>query len=226
MIYLKKFETDTEKDTWQKSPDHVFPNTIFVHSTTNVEYNIPSLRGVFIQHTDGTLYRTDEWRAKGFANDAANGIAVVDHRASFVIAKEALGGNATWSSDMINKIEGVTSTFKEEDARADYRGYENTLEIAKTDTKGCAYLCVNYSFPNGVAGYMPAAGEWDIVLENWDAINSAMTIVGASVLQTGMYYWTSTQYNNSSAWIARDFKITPNLKNYGWWVRPFTKLES
>jgi hypothetical protein len=224
MIYLKKFETDIEKDAWQKSTNHVYPNAIFVHSPTHVEYNIPPLRGVFIQHTDGTLYRTDEWKAKAFANDAANGIAVVDDRASFVIAKEALSGNATWSSDMVNKIEGVTTALKEEDARADYRGYENTLEIAKTDTKGCAYLCVNYSFPNGAAGYMPAAGEWNIVLENWDAINSAMTIVGAAILQVGVYYWTSTQYNSSSAWIARDFKITPNLKNYGWWVRPFTRL--
>lgn len=224
MRNLKKFETETEMVAWQKGADYVSPNLVLCGRV--VHYNTPSLSGVFIQHVDGTLYRMNEWTAEGFDSTEANGVAIVDYRASFVIAKETLGGNNTWSSDMSNKIEGVTTVGKESEAVADYRGYENTLEIAKTDTNGCAYLCVNYSFPNGATGYMPAAGEWNIVLENWDAINSAMTIVGASVLQYGKYYWTSTQYNSSSAWIARGVEITPSLKNYAWSVHPFTKLES
>lgn len=224
MRNLKKFETETEMVAWQKGADYVSTNLVLCGRV--VHYNIPSLSGVFIQHVDGTLYRMNEWTARGFDSTEANGVAIVDYRASFVIAKETLVGNNTWSSDMSNKIEGVTTTSKNSEAIADYRGYENTLEIAKTDTNGCAYLCVNYSFPNGATGYMPAAGEWNIVIEHWYDIDSALEAVGAVRLQAGKYYWTSTQANAASAWIARGFEITATTKNYAWSVRPLTKLEA
>lgn len=224
MRNLRKFKTETDMVAWQKGINYVSPNLVLCDHI--VYYNIPSLSGVFIQHVDGTLYRMNEWTEKGFDNTEANGIAVVDHRASFVLAKEGLSGSATWSSDMSNEIEGVTTTSKKSEAIVDYRGYENTLEIAKTDTIGCAYLCVNYSFPNGATGYMPAAGEWNIVLENWDDVNSAMTIIDVPKLQFGKCYWTSTQANASSAWIARGVEISSNIKNQSWSVHPLTKLES
>lgn len=223
MRNLKKFETETEMVAWQKGADYVSPNLVLCGRV--VHYNTPSLSGVFIQHIDGTLYRMNDWTARGFDSTEANGVAIVDYRASFVIAKETLGGNDTWSSDMSNKIEGVTTTSKKSEAIVDYRGYENTLEIAKTDTKGCAYLCVNYSFPNGATGYMPSAGEWSIVIEHWYDIDSALEAVGAG-LGAGKYYWTSTQANAASAWIARGFEITAMTKDYTWSVCPFTKLES
>lgn len=223
MRNLKKFETETEMVAWQKGADYISPNLVLCGRV--VHYNTPSLSGVFIQHVDGTLYRMNEWTARGFDSTEANGVAIVDYRASFVIAKETTG-NATWSSDMTNKIEGVTTTDKESEAIVDYRGYENTLEIAKTDTNGCAYLCVNYTFPNGAAGYMPSAGEWNIVLENLDDINSAMTIIDATTLGFYQYYWTSTQVKASMAWIYQDGEISPQYKNYAWKVRPLTKLES
>lgn len=46
--------------------------------------NVPN--GVYIQHINGKLYTTDEWTAKAFANDEANGVAVAKSYSTSCIA--------------------------------------------------------------------------------------------------------------------------------------------
>jgi uncharacterized protein YsxB (DUF464 family) len=152
---------------------------------------------IYIQHIDGTLYTTDEWTAGGYANDQANGVAVVCASASFVIAKTNASTHVRWSSDVNNSVEGILTTSTESVAITDFAGAANTALMLATDTSGAAYVCSNYTFPNGAKGYLPAIGEWNVVYLNSARIEAALALIGAS---RSNYYWSSTQYSANQAW--------------------------
>lgn len=153
---------------------------------------------IYIQHIDGTLYTTDEWTAGGYANDQANGVAVVCASASFVIAKTDASTYVRWSSDVNNSVEGILTTSTESVAITDFAGAANTALMLATDTSGAAYACNNYTFPNGAKGYLPAIGEWNVVYLNSACIEAALALIGAS--RRSNYYWSSTQYSANQAW--------------------------
>lgn len=196
MKYLKKFDTEAEYQAFL-ADGYETPNVSLIEESGAIKYNIPL--GVFIQHIDGTLYTTDKWTAGGFANDQANGVAVCDINASFVIAKTLLGSMA-WSSDTSNAVEGVMTTTSKSTAKNDYAGAANTALIAAIDTGKAAYSCANFVFPNGANGYLPAFGEWQVAYNNKTAVNAAMSLIGGTSLGS-IYYWSSTQYSADSAWL-------------------------
>ena len=175
--------------------------------------------GVYIQHIDGSLYTGDEWTAGGYANDVANGVAVVSSECSFVVAKEnasdstlPLGGYGKLFTDIL--------THKQADgASIDYDGINNTSKIIEqlnnyTDSKGnvgspAAESAAAYTFPNGKNGYLPALGELNLVCDNWDEINSLLYSIGGTYLNTDSI-WSSTQVNEFSNW--RIVKSFTNIK--------------
>lgn len=176
----------------------VQPNVVLVADTESVMFNVEPPKGVFVQHTDGSLYTTDQWTAGGFTSDLANGVAVIDDACSFVIAKtDAYDGNIEWGSNTSSAISGVMLTTDKATAQTDYAGASNTELIAATS--GAAYECANYAFPNGATGYLPALGEWAVAYANKSAINAAMTLIGGTALSG--YYWSSTQYSADRAWL-------------------------
>lgn len=181
----------------------------FTYGWDTEEHNMDFLRGngVFIQHIDGNLYLEDEWIAGGFTNDQANGVAVVSDEVKFVIAKEnrpdaAWGGSGKTVTDIVS-----ASTIAI--AILDYDGADNTSKIIEQLTgytsdgitgAPAAESCAAYTFPNGKKGYLPAAGEWQLVYNNTDLIASAMTLIGGSVISSSIPYWSSTQCSANLAW--------------------------
>ena len=198
MKYLRKFETASEIQSWQISGEHATPNVVLSSDTGDIQYNVPKTLGVYIQHIDGNLYTTDDWTAGGFANEVANGVAVITDNAGFVIAKESLGTMA-WSSNTSNAVEGVMLTSDSATAKTDYAGAANTALIAAIDTGKAAYSCANFTFPNGAKGYLPALGEWAEAYAHKADINAAMTLIGGSAISND-YHWSSTQYSAVRAW--------------------------
>lgn len=198
MKYLRKFETEADVQDWQMSEEYVKPNVVLVGDTNGVNYNVRPLSGVMIQHIDGSFYTTDEWSASGFANDQANGVAVISDNAKFVIAKTSLGKMA-WSSDTSNAVEGVMLTSDLATAKTDYAGAANTALIAVDDTNGAALACANFTFPNGAKGYLPALGEWVGAYAYKSDINAAMTLIGETAISESSH-WSSTQYSADKAW--------------------------
>lgn len=217
MKYLRKFATKADMADLEQ------PNVVLIGDTSEVLYNaVPN--GVYIQHIDGKLYATDAWVAKGFANDEANGVAVVASECRFVIGKAELG-YLSWSSDDTNLIEGCALITNSSLVKYDYLGYANTLAIIKTATSGAAYQCANYAFPNGANGYLPASGEWYVAWQNKEEVNNAMTIINAEAIVED-YHWSSSQSMENRAWrvtwkTGGSVSITKGTKVN---VRPFTTL--
>lgn len=192
MKYLRKFATKADMADLEQ------PNVVLIGDTSEVLYNaVPN--GVYIQHIDGKLYTTEDWSAKGFVNDEANGVAVVDEKASFVIAK--IGNPLTqWGAQGF--IDGVASVSSPSFASGDYNGIKNTSIIAAAYADSAAYQCENYTFPSGAKGYLPAGGEMKIAAKKSSEIENAMSIIGGeSLYGVGTSYykgkiWTSTQCNS------------------------------
>ena len=220
MKYLRKFETEADVNM------SVLPNVVLVGDTGKIVYN--ALNGVFIQHIDGTLYTTDEWTAKGFSNDEANGVAVGNGEVAFVLAKDNISTSINWASDTSTLVEGVLATTDRNASYKDFDGARNTRRILSIDKSQAAYLCANHIFPNGNKGYLPAVGEINMVVRNFHNVNNALQLIGGTALSS-VYLWSSTQYNATTAWcgycaygmgaVARE-----RAKNTANYVRPFTTL--
>ena len=198
MKYLKKFETEAKIKSWQMSAECVNPNVVLA-GDGGVQYNVPKLRGVFIQHIDGNLYATDDWTAGGFANEQANGVALITNECSFVIAKENISSSMEWSSNDYTLVNGILTTADEATAKTDFAGQENTNLMLATDKRSAGYSCANYTFPNGAKGYLPALGEWSAVYANRTEIKSAMSLIGGMSFSSNVY-WSSTQNSANRAW--------------------------
>jgi hypothetical protein len=191
MKYLRKFNTEADVMMFDS------PNVVLVADSGKVMYNVPSPKGVYIQHINGGLFTTDAWTAGGFANDEANGVAVISDNAKFVIAKTSLGKMA-WSSDTSNAVEGVMLTNESAIAGTDYAGAANTALIAVDDTSGAALACANFTFPNGANGYLPALGEWVDAYAYKADVDAAMILIGGAGISGS--HWSSTQYSATIAW--------------------------
>ncbi len=197
MIYLKEFATQADYDAFVASGQMQRPNVSYIEETTAIKYNKPIQYGLFIQHIDGTLYTEEEWINAGHANTDANGLAVVDSRASFVIAKTD-SSEVKWGDSI--EIEGLPIYSDKATALTDYNGKANTILISQALTTGAAIDCVNYTFPNGESGYLPAIGEWDIVVPQISKVNKLMAIIGNTIRENATGYWSSTVQSISNAW--------------------------
>ena len=203
---------------------------VLVNDTKKVlyNYNPPLPLGVFIQHVDGKLYTTDEWTAKGFSNDEANGVAVSAEECKFVVAKEYIMSKVwnTWQYAAIDSLPFISSSA---DAKNDFDGISNTAILAVFDTYGAAYTCVNYIFPNGKNGYLPALGELDVLGKNYQSVESALNVLGGTL----KFYsngsndlWSSTQYNDTRGWCIRipNGNVSEEGKNANIQVLPFCPI--
>lgn len=190
MKYLRKFATKADMADLEQ------PNVVLIGENGEILYNA-ILNGVYIQHIDGKLYTREDWTAKAFANDEANGVAVIADECSFVMSIETLSAD-TWTDNTNFLIDGVFSTTSQSEALKDYNGKKNTAHIKANETSGAATICSNYIFPNGANGYLPSVGEMYIAYLHKDEINAARTL-----FKTKGYtwaYWTSTQGDESTAW--------------------------
>lgn len=180
--------------------------------TGSISINYVEVADAYIQHIDGTLYTPKDWASRGFANEKANGVAVVRPiSSSFVIAKEE-GPELAWGG-YDTTITGIVTSTSESTAVLDNDGAGNTPKIIEqlagvTDSEGvtgapAAEYCAGYTFPNGKIGYLGALGEWKCVSDNRTAIEEAMQLIGGAEIKfTSMYnmYKTSTQASASLIW--------------------------
>lgn len=183
---------------------------------------------IYIQHIDGTLYTTDEWTTGGYANDQANGVAVVCASTSFVIAKESLGKMA-WSTSGLD-VTDIVSSSTSSVAFLDFDGEVNTNKIISQGiergvTTPAATACANYTFANSKKGYLGAIGQWKIIKDNMSIIKTTINLIGGTSVD--VWCWSSTEYNSSQVWAnGQSTQISDYSKTRSDWcsVIPFTSL--
>lgn len=205
----------------------VQPNVVLVADTGEIRYNVPLPNGVYIQHVDGRILTTEAWLAGGFANDEANGVAVKDSMANFIISGDAIfyGNQKPYA-----KYKNIVSTSDSDTAKADFNGLSNT-NIAFEGSEGQNYIvssCVNYTFPNGQKGYLPSLGELAVMNTYKEDIISALSVINS---QTDINYaqlWSSTQGpNHMTMWklIFGSGSVETFDREYKSYAIPFTTLE-
>lgn len=159
---------------------------------TTLEYAEIKL-GVFIQDTNGKLWRSDGWNSSA----TANGVAVVTSSRSFVIAlsERAL---PVYSSGYSSNMK-LTVFSSESTAIGNYTGQSNTAAMVSAygnTTATAAGYCNNFTFPNGKKGYLGSAGEWQIAYNNKAEIQACLSKVGGSAIAND-YHWSSTRAANA-----------------------------
>lgn len=181
--------------------------------------------GVYIQDTDGYFHTETEWTGEY----TPNGIAVITSNCRFVMALEdAYNSNCQWGNSD-TEVSGITTTTDVSAALADYDGEAQTTTILNqlgnsSTAAPAAYYCRAYTFPNGKKGYLGAAGEWETVLNNFNAIVSTLVKCGGSMML--LDYWTSTQYDSDSSWWSYKLldKIDNSFKTDTYGVRAFCSI--
>lgn len=230
MKYLRKFATEADVDVTDE------PNVVLVAESGAILYNVKP-KGVYVQHIDGILYTPSKWSARGFANDEANGVAVLADECSFVISKECIpGGTAVWGG-YGKSLTNITSSQNLSGLLSSYNGEADTAAIISqltgyTDSEGitgapAAEACVGFAFPNGKAGYLPSIGEIMVAAEYLDKINSAMSIIEGVALTKAETIFSSSQYNKNYVWGYWWGNLTGPYfyhKFKPYYVRPFASL--
>lgn len=200
MIYLKEFATQAEYDAFVESGQMKRPNVSYIEETTAVEYKKPIQYGVFIQHIDGTLLTKEQWQSEGYSNDSANGVAVIDEKAYFVIAKEKKDYVA-WMQYPYTMIPDIFTTADSAEAKTHYDGYATTQKALAHVSSGAIYEASQYVFPNGSNGYLPAMGELFIAFNKSHRINDLMNFLGMGNYFVDGATWSCAQVSAGQAWI-------------------------
>lgn len=192
--------------------------------------------GIYILHTNGKLYTSDKWNYS-WRNDAV-GAALISDNSSFVISKDEMY-NQYWS-ERNSLISGVTTTKNIDEAKKDFKGFQNTKSIVEyTGTRDyyAARNCANYQFKNSSKGYLASAGEWIEIMSNTNEIDSCMDLIDGAYIGEGIngiesIYWTSTQYDGNNAWMitynkTNGIRLNSERKSYHveqTAIRPITQL--
>ena len=162
---------------------------------TTLEYAEIKL-GVFIQDTNGKLWRSDGWDSSA----TANGIAVITSSRSFVIALSERGSTPVYNNGYSSSMK-LTTFSTQSAAIGNYTGQSNTTAMvsaygnAKTEAAG---YCNNFTFPNGKKGYLGSAGEWQIAYNTKAEIQACLSKVGGSAIANN-YHWSSTRAKDADS---------------------------
>ena len=150
--------------------------------------------GVFIQDKSGKLWTTDSWDTSNNSN--ANAIAVLTSNVKVLVALTDSGGtkqiHSSYSGALENYMTAISDTTQ---AKADYKGAENTANIMKlqSSTSYAAGWCNAFTFPDGkTKGHLPSLGEFWEVYQNKSLVDAALSKCGGTAINTGSYHWCST----------------------------------
>ena len=156
--------------------------------------------GVFIQDKSGKLWTTDSWDTSNNSN--ANAIAVLTSNVKVLVALTDSGGtkqiHSSYSGALENYMTAISDTTQ---AKADYKGAENTANIMKlqSSTSYAAGWCNAFTFPDGkTKGHLPSLGEFWEVYQNKSLVDAALSKCGGTAINTGSYHWCSTFWGISS----------------------------
>lgn len=185
--------------------------------------------GVFIQDKSGKLWTTDSWDTSNNSN--ANAIAVLTSNVKVLVALTDSGGTKKIHSSNSGALENyMTAISDTTQAKADYKGAENTANIMKlqSSTSYAAGWCNAFTFPDGkTKGHLPSLGEFWEVYQNKSLVDAALSKCGGTAINAGSYHWCSTFWGIDSGsrycWLLHwnVGRVDGYYLSYSYYVRAF-----
>ena len=165
-------------------------------STRNIGFQYRAL-GAYVEATDGTLYTASAWSGSG---KTANSVVLLTDACKVRIALNHI--DLPVHSNATDPIENYLIIKTSAEALIDYNGEENTDNIIRFNTaygtntiSYAAPYCraFNFAYPQGQKGSLPSAGQYNIIGQNYAAINACLTACGGTTLSSN-WSWASTYY--------------------------------
>lgn len=161
--------------------------------------------GIYICDNTGALTAVGSWDTSN--NSSAVGVAVISDNCSFVIGKtQDNGADIDWSHKLYGtEVSGILTTTDSSIAKTDYAGEANSAIVrglTSGETNAFNWAYGNTITVNGTTlyGYIGAVGEWQTAYNNKSSIDSALSTIGGTAINTTTYYyWTSTQRSSTFA---------------------------
>lgn len=123
-----------------------------------------------------------------------------------IVAKNNLSSGQFWS----NKNQALIGPS----AQKSYDGLSNSNAIVGQNGHffSAALLCLNSTTGGQSDWYLPSIDELSLLYHNRFNVNKSLSNSGGSILATGSWLWSSTEVNQSTAWI---FWATYGQADYG-----------
>ena len=173
------------------SPSSVTETANNKTKTISMEYILITY-GVFIEATDGILYKSTEWTGA----KTANSIVVKQPTAAFRIALTQPSSTMNIHSNSEETLENyMTAISDTAQAKLDMKSAENTANIMKlqSGTGYAAGYCNSFTFPDGkTKGLLPALGWLQTAYDNKAAVDACLAACGATAMATDYYHRAST----------------------------------
>lgn len=229
---LRVFNTLAEYEAEKEALTLATPNVSLIKNPYQVKYlqNNPPIGVGIAALVDGVrqFFTYAQWDALT-VKPTVIGVYVKTPDAGFIIHPTA-ASNQKWSNNTTVVVPGVTTTTNQAQALLDFNGKDNTDAVlaaveAGTIEDAPAFTWVRQQvFADGSTPYLWAAGELNIFLNNADAINQCLTLVGGTTINKGSNIWSSTQYAAVSAWHWYSTLWSINYKNYSFGCRALCKI--
>ena len=157
------------------------------------------------------MYKPHKWTAQQSAGEIADGVVVVEGGKLLVVAPtECDSAGLLWSSAAVSG--GGVTTSDRVTAYSDWAGKANTTaQLTHAECQGASYapgFCAAYSRTNAngyglTAGkwWLPSLGEMMMIYANMTKINYALSLITGAQQLAETWYWTSTEYSATYAWI-------------------------
>ena len=101
---------------------------------------------------------------------------------------------AKWSSQY-----GVIGATNQDDGMENRKALESVLE-SNPNADFNRFLAFKFCMDFGQDWYLPALNELKKIYSNVSELNAMLTKIGGTILDTNYVYWSSTEYNSSSAY--------------------------
>ena len=157
------------------------------------------------------MVKPDKWASYQNSGEIAEGVVVVEGGKMLVVAPtEATTAGLLWSSAAVSA--GGKTTTDRLTAFDDWTGKANTAaQITHAECNTEAYapgFCAKYQRVNAngkglTAGkwWLPSLGEQMMIYANLRKINYALSLIEGATQIAETWYWTSTDYSATTAWL-------------------------
>lgn len=159
------------------------------------------LSGVYI-YCNSLYYRSSTWQEQW--SEQAEGVAIISDKCRFLLAPKSVVGN--WSGGKFTDVPNLSIIPDLQAAKLDFDGRKNTeallnsIELGVMGRVEFAKFCYNYDKDNPGKWYQPAAGQLDLILQNFDEVQLCLGLIHGSKLKKDEYYLASTAINDQYLW--------------------------